>query len=956
MESKLNGLLVTYRDDQIDESVRLALKGKLRVRYRCMDTFAHFIAFGTSSGTTYLYRLDVVTHSTCSQMSMIACDQGSIEVIKFLPSQQSNDILIVIGTSRGSIVIFRLFQSPREENALFEEIYKAERFTNNSSIKLIESDQYLLDPECPFSRLYICDSADRLYVLESTTRNGIRRFPQSHLPSLIFSVNDSRINQISVYGSRLLISTDETTRLFVEHSNQLNVIGKKKRKVGYYGACFLNPYYKPSPITRESRSTSYSSMATSMNNLESLLIFVARPVFRMWQVNLKCEVMFTHQFEQLIKTSRFFRPVELETIPLEDNTIDDPTEVMKSFTSDIEPSLKSENFHKLIPIYSSTLGNLLLSYSQHELFIIDPIEAELVTWCPLKETIIQVCCNESEIFIWCQAIENEQRQFHLKRLVLLAPTQFVLELHRIHRYLTLVMFVQQFSDLFRDRMALPLNGPNIITTEGGLLRNILLNAWDVVNQWRNHENQLEWLSDLDTLCAEYKKLVEEIVEESNQLKSSLDNLTDSRFFLAMANENIDRLLSEPYASLVSLEVSIAELHTNHVIHFSREAINRHKSVVNLSNDIRSAVHEARNRTRSNMDLSNLDPNSNMPSKSMRDLTNTSFRAKKAQVIVERQRPKRNSIRFGPSRFEKVPEDGTEEQTIEADSDVATYFSVKTAQENLGSISELTDGNAESDTNAHEESNNDEQDEAESERRLELSRCKNCRWPKAGSHLEPLNASQSIQLEWIEENLTTNFFENIDLIEERAFRHSLWNMFLKCLAFKRQIDDYIICCMLLDDVRLLDIEQLVIICSGEDEMMDLLLTHLNRKMDLDEKNVSSLESNTTPKKRSPSFCLKCEKEYQLEESINNEVLDIAESCIVHDEDGFDFTLANLFNQFIKRNNSNIKKMVGHLLNYPKLLNKSSIPISLYLKAIENTINRSRRIKIWYSTSSNTKLTS
>lgn len=346
---------------------------------------------------------------------------------------------------------------------------------------------------------------------------------------------------------------------------------------------------------------------------------------------------------------------------------------------------------------------------------------------------------------------------------------------------------------------------------------------------------------------------------------------------------------------------------------------------------------------------------------MRDLTKTSFRAKKAQVIVERQRPKRNSARFEGSRFDRVAEDSTAEEQHQQQQqikepdllEVSTFFSVRAAQENLASISE---GTAEPDaaTNIDDEngdSKDSEQEELENEKKLELLRCKHCRWPKAASHLEPLNSSQVNQLKWIEENLTTSFFENIDLIEERAFKYSLWSMFLKCLAFKRQIDDYITCCMLLDDVRLLDIEQLVIICSGEDEMMNLLLAQLNRKMEIQEKTDAA---KSQPGNKTRGYCLKCEKEYDDEmllvatedgsdtnntEQVENQMLDVR--CAVDKE--FCFSLANLFNQFIKRNNSNIRKMVAHFLNYGQLLNKSEIPISLYLKAIENTINRSRRIK-------------
>lgn len=926
-DKELHGLFVAYKDDHLNESVKVALRRKSRVWYKCMDTIFNFLAFGTSGGAIYLYRLATHTHSSCSLVSMIPCDQGSIEVIKFLPNAQTDELLVVIGTSRGSVVIFRLIQMPGEQNPFCNELYKAECFTGNCSIKLIERDLDLLNPAYPFTKLYICDTANRLYVLESSTvyasKNSLRLFYSNHLPSLIFSVNDSKINQISVHRSQLLISTDETTRLFDEQSNQLNVIGKKKRREGFYGACFFNPNYKPMRLMQVSQMDNTAS-TYSLNETENLLMFVSRPMFRLWQVNCQRSVMFTHQFESMIKKSTLNQIITIHNETLGDGMEDDADNLLNDFIveNDNQSPVKrlySDHFQKLVPIYSSTLGNLLLSFTKHEVFVVDPIEARLIVWHSQEEPIIEICSNENELFIWSQEIHGDRREFHLKRLVLLAPTQLVLELHRIHRFKSLIVFVQLYTELFRHRMALPLSGSSTITTEGGLLRNIILNAWDMY--------QDEGSNEFD----KFREIVDEIIEESTELRNSLNNLSDSRFFLTMTNDNIDRLCSEPYASLVSLDVSIADLHTNHVIHFSKDALNRHQSVANLSQSIKKMIKESNQRGKSISDLSNrrslatLNQSSNnkpIANQSIQKLSDT-------KVIVERLRPKRHK-NMPPINNDQLQDpineiDPIEKNVTDPVIDSQPFFSPKSRDEKSWSGEEDIDENKttsrsiDSDTNefASLESTDDHDDK--------LRRCNNCSWPLAINHSELMRNSQRIQQKWIEDNLMSNFEENIDRIEDQAFKHGLWNMYLKCLAFRNHLDDYIICCMMLDDIRLLDIEQFVI-TRGEEEIMDHLFTHLGRKLGISEDQTTESEEIVSEEVGRRHKCLKCDHP-----------LDLA-NLQQPDDYEFSFNLVNLLEHSMMRRNANAKKVIRSLLKFRRLLSASKIPIVFYLKAIATSADK------------------
>lgn len=945
-QKNIHGILVSYKDDQLNECVISALKRKARIRYRCMDSFSNFIAFGTSSGAIYLFKLEPITHSTCTLASMIPCDQGSIEVIRFLPNPQADDLLIIIGTSHGSLVIFSLTQYPGELIPSCNELYRAESFTNNSAIKIVEYDQDSFDQALSFAKVYICDAANRLYVLDGSSiyssKQALKLFYSNHTPALIFSIKDSNINQISVHQSQLLISTNETTRLFNEHTNEITVIGTKKRRDGYYGSCFFNPNYKPLRLNQSNQHrASQQSFASnsSLNDSDNMLMFVSRPMFRLWQVNNRRSVVFTHQFEPLIKKMHLPKVLEIRNQPYTNDEIDDP-EPLLICESEYRP--QSDHFQRLIPIYSSTLGNLILSHNEYELFIVDPIGAKLIVRYSQESLILQVSCNENELFVWSLSTnEKGQKLLNVSRLVLLAPTQFVLELHRIHRYLSLMVFVQAYAEMFKQIMALPLSGPGLVTTEGGLLRNVLLNAWMTYNS----EGSKNGIEKFQQHYDGFKSIIDDIVEEGRQLRQSIENINDSRLFLTMTNENIDRLCTEPYTSLMSLDISITNLHTNHVIHFSKEALNRHKSVVNLSQSIRN-LKKLRQTTASTQDINDPRPDylveKQLNDRKDQDLEKTGD----TKVIVERQRPirKKNHVtnqstsRDGLlinenfksnlenpiSSLDKLDEYKSLNTQVKAPSSAASTLSVETSD---------TDGNVPGSEN--ESSKPDVDASSPPAEEVDSVRCVGCQWPRHRSHLRPTHSSQQIQYNWIKENLMANFEENVEDIQERAFKHGLWSLYLMCLAHKNELDSYIKCCMLLDDIRLLKVEQFII-KYGEEEIVDRLLQQLNDKIE----TYRRLKENEKIDDSEVEICLNC---HRLLNKVEDELLMTDDGTSLND---ISINLINLF-QIMMRRNGDIKKSVSRLLKYPTVLNGSKIPATFYLKAIASATlaaSRSNLIRI------------
>lgn len=972
---EISGLLVSYKDDEINECIHSALQGKRRVYYKCMDVYSNFIAFGTSVGAIYLFRLTTITHAACKLALVIPCDQGSIDIIKFLPgSFQSDDLLVAIGTSRGSLVIFQL-SCLDEQNIRPHELYRAEEFTKSMhessvGIKMIEYDLNFVDtysptqanPNCSFSRVYVCDQRDRIFVLESSSIYPTFRLLYSNKPSHVLSVNDSTIHQICVHRSRLLMSTDEKTRIFSEHSNELVTIGKKQRKTkGFFGACFFNPNYKPPRMMQHSLARSCGNISSSQQTIyssagslvetDNLLTFVARPRFSLWQVNAKREVMFTHIFDSSLRKKPPSQAIEIHNARIESIELDDFEEIesaLNQSTNDYTnegPTRgpKSDHFEKLLPIFSTTLGNLLLSYSKFEIFVIDPIGARLIVWYRHEKPIMQLCCNENEIFVLS---ELNRHQFKVTRLILLAPTQFVLELHRINRFLSLMTFVQMFCEQMRLLMTLPINGPGIITTEGGLLRNIIWNTWRECSDFEENSEQssLEALNEQDGQVkmaprtrlnlerfGQFKEIVQDILDESRQLKQSIVNLNDSQLFFTVSNENIERLCSEPYASMVSLDISIANLHTNHVVHFSQEALQRHKSLAKLSQSIMNLNKLKLASTRSSFMNEN---NGRVLASSTLDIAENDLTLDldDKRVVVEQLKPKnltKSETDKSKNIFSAIHEQQENQQPTPTEEGGSKSINRLTEIKQLDvpqpQVIQLS---------------------VEQKETSDPNRCHNCNWPKPRAHLKPMHHSQQIQHNWIQENLVPNFNEHVEQIEERAFKHGLWHLVLRCYASKHQLEDYITCCLMLDDVRLLNLERFDSLKCSEAELIDLTLNQLKLKLNQILAQKDTCKDFTTG--ADMSYCFKCHEVFDTKDVNNKDDSLIDEdqslgSSSYDEDDIISFSLVNLVRRLVLRKNSDIKPMIQKLLQHPDLLNMSRIPADFYLQVIANqcaTIRRTR----------------
>lgn len=227
--------------------------------------------------------------------------------------------------------------------------------------------------------------------------------------------------------------------------------------------------------------------------------------------------------------------------------------------------------------------------------------------------------------------------------------------------------------------------------------------------------------------------------------------------------------------------------------------------------------------------------------------------------------------------------------------------------------------------------------AEDERLVKLKRlrrCQNeqCLWPRERSNLDRLDSSQQIQLRWIEDNLMADFEKNVIEIQERAFNHGLWRIFLSCLAARNQLDEYVTCCMALDDIRLIDIDQFI--DKGlEDDIIGSILSRMERKQILlRSKRDSSQHSN---------ICLKCESVQESLDGLRDELMPVTEVDRIlpaESEDDLSFNLMNLLELVMMKRSSTLRLVIKKLEIHPQLLSLSKIPASFYLRAINLSLNK------------------
>lgn len=202
---------------------------------------------------------------------------------------------------------------------------------------------------------------------------------------------------------------------------------------------------------------------------------------------------------------------------------------------------------------------------------------------------------------------------------------------------------------------------------------------------------------------------------------------------------------------------------------------------------------------------------------------------------------------------------------------------------------------------------------------QLRRCQHCHWPRAGSHLDRLDSIQLIQLKWMRDNLMTDFERNIDEIQDRAFKHRLWSVFLEALLKRKDIANFIICCAMLDDIRLIKLPRLI-------EQYDTQLV-IDCILDTLSKSVEGKQGD---------ICRKCQGDLESLDGLRDELLVVTE-LDSNKEAEIKFNLVNLLNLSLTAEFRHLKLLIKSLNQRPALLTSSQVPVTFYSRALSKLIN-------------------
>ncbi|KAI4477827.1 hypothetical protein M0804_012307 [Polistes exclamans] len=261
-------------------------------------------------------------------------------------------------------------------------------------------------------------------------------------PSHILMNLDSSIVQLNFSSSLLLIST--LTRCYICDTvhEQYKQIGNKGRN-GEFGACFYkmsveqnvktSTVKKGQDLGRKKSSFSLISEGNSeMSELTSMKIFCARPSSRFWEISANGVVLKTHQFKELLAVP----PMKIHRIIKEE--LEEKKNVNQTWTS------QSINFPQLFVIASK----YLFSYTFNGLYILDPVNPNIVLWNNEFTNITMADVIDNKIYLMIS--DNE---FHC--LTLYTLDELILHLYYTNQYYdcleTCITYKSQLLKLINDQ-------------------------------------------------------------------------------------------------------------------------------------------------------------------------------------------------------------------------------------------------------------------------------------------------------------------------------------------------------------------------------------------------------------------------------------------------------------------------------------------------------------------------
>lgn len=303
------------------DGIYVPLKNTTRVKYHCFDVSKRYLAFGATTGDVFMFQREPLSFITT-----VTNKEGSVVQVALAP----NDSIIGLATSRGHVLVME---------------HNAERLSVQAHRLQLSYEHKGTTVTCLLwnsigSRLFVGDNQGKVSVLNVSTSKAKSLFQP---PPCTLMQLDSKIVQLDFAQDRLLAST--LTRCYLGDTlrEKFAQVGKKLRD-GEFGCCFL-----PRAKSHESAS-----------------IYVARPGCRLWEADLRGNVLKTHQFKEALAVP----PTRLATYRHDYVSSQDNSSVQAQGAA----------FCRLLNLCPSENPSLILSWSANGIYVLDPRRVKIVLW------------------------------------------------------------------------------------------------------------------------------------------------------------------------------------------------------------------------------------------------------------------------------------------------------------------------------------------------------------------------------------------------------------------------------------------------------------------------------------------------------------------------------------------------------------------------------------------------
>ncbi|RVE53023.1 hypothetical protein evm_002321 [Chilo suppressalis] len=366
MSSKLPPFILQELPN-ISETIQFPLQSVQRIKYTCFDVSKTFIAFGATSGGIYVFN-----RNPCEFIQLIPNKDGAITRLAI----SSDDKHIGFANGRGVVTVTACKQSLSGGHSTVT----SKDHQNNEVTAMTWGDT---------SMLFTGDDVGRISVLQLQGFIAKTMFQSS---SQTIMNLDSRICQIDVKDSMLLVSTLTRSYICDTSQEQYRQIGQKLRD-GDYGACFFDRDKSLDNCTHTHHNITEIKKYNIVDNdtgfvvnkkLANTDIYCARPSSRLWEASINGTVKRTHQFKHAL-AKKPMPLLSLESYNNENIYLEKPA---------VNGDGQSINFPK---IYN--LNGTIFSFRRNALYFLNLDSVDESLWYSFND-IIDCKVYHDLIYIW----------------------------------------------------------------------------------------------------------------------------------------------------------------------------------------------------------------------------------------------------------------------------------------------------------------------------------------------------------------------------------------------------------------------------------------------------------------------------------------------------------------------------------------------------------------------------